>query len=70
MTRVIAETIVVCALVLACYQWAYYEHRIQYANQQAAFMASIAADMDSLTIRAEELTTGMNNCWRAWRHTT
>ena len=70
MRRVIAETILVCWLVLACYQWAHYQGRVTYAIEQARFMAETSAAIDRLTAQAEDLTTGMNNFWRAWRHTT
>ena len=70
MTRVIFETILACALVLALYQWDHYQGRVTYANEQALFMAETEAAIDSITAQAEALTTGMNNCWRAWRHTT
>lgn len=70
MRRMIAETILACFLVLALYQWAHYEGRITYANAQAAFMTEVSASIDALTLEAEALTTGMNNCWRAWRYTT
>lgn len=67
MTRVMAETLLVCALVLALYQSVYYQGRIQYANQQEAFMTAIGPKISNLTTRADEITTGMNDCWQAWR---
>ncbi|KKL77457.1 hypothetical protein LCGC14_2034680 [marine sediment metagenome] len=70
MRRIAAETILCCLLVLALYQWAHYEGRVTYAIDQARFMAKTEADIDRLTLKAKALTTGMNNCWRAWRHTT
>ena len=70
MRRVIAETILVCVLVLALWQWDHYLDRMEYAAAQERFMSTIAADMDALTARAQAITTGMNNCWQAWRHTT
>lgn len=67
MTRAIAETILVCALVLASYQWARYA---DLATEQAVFVNATGAEVDTLTIQAKQISSGMNNCWRRLSHTT
>lgn len=69
MIRVVVEGLLLCWLVLAGWQWTHYQGRMEYAAAQERFMTTISADMDALTAQAEAISTGMNNCWQAWRHT-
>jgi len=67
MIRIAAETLLACCLILALHQWAYYEGNHIYAVKQELFTQEVEARIDKLKARAEEISTGMDRCWREWR---